>query len=643
MKYPKEIYWYGSENKLKAQKVLSAGPLSMVYENGNLRYIKLGGREVVRMIYSAVRDHNWGTVTPEIYNEKLEVNNNSFNITYECNYQEEQVNFHASYQIEGLADGTINFRMEGEAKSDFRKNRIGFCVLHPVKECVGQDCEVGKVDGTTEKGKFPVAISPHQPYKEIKSIRWPLENKLDAKITFEGDVFEMEDQRNWTDASYKTYSTPLEIPFPVELKAGTRINQQVRLELIGEPVKMKPLSKGDDLIRIEITDQEKPFPDIGIARSSERDLIRTAEMERIRSLAFKHYRVDIRLYDSSWLNIFRNATEEYINFRFPLELILHFGDEIPSEVNAFINIAKELSPYIKTFTIFNRDHKTSRAQMLNAVVPLLRQKFPNIPIGAGTDAYFTELNRERTPTELIDFISYSLNPQVHAFDNDSLTETLEAQSYTVNSAKEIAQGLPVHVSPVTLKPRFNPNATGPEPVPAPGQLPEQVDVRQPSLYAAGWTLGSIKYLAESEAKSITYFETIGRRGIVQGEFPPELNDQFRADRKAIFPMYHVFTEILNFKPDKIKLVSSSKPLLVEAIMISKGEDKRMILANLTGNSQKVEVPWWKEKMHKKVLSDKNADAFIYHNRQPEFEAINKQNRTGKLRMELPPYGIMTLE
>ena len=30
-------------------------------------------------------------------------------------------------------------------------------------------------------------------------------------IRFEGDLFEMEDQRNWTDASYKTYSTPLRI------------------------------------------------------------------------------------------------------------------------------------------------------------------------------------------------------------------------------------------------------------------------------------------------------------------------------------------------------------------------------------------------------------------------------------------------
>ena len=38
-----------------------------------------------------------------------------------------------------------------------------------------------------------------------------------------GDVFEIEDQRNWTDGSFKTYSTPLSLPFPVPVEAWTRM------------------------------------------------------------------------------------------------------------------------------------------------------------------------------------------------------------------------------------------------------------------------------------------------------------------------------------------------------------------------------------------------------------------------------------
>mgnify|MGYP006195238293 CR=1 FL=1 len=45
--------------------------------------------------------------------------------------------------------------------------------------------------------------------------------------TANGDVFEMEDQRNWTDASYKTYVRPLALPWPYTLEAGTELEQAV--------------------------------------------------------------------------------------------------------------------------------------------------------------------------------------------------------------------------------------------------------------------------------------------------------------------------------------------------------------------------------------------------------------------------------
>ena len=58
-------------------------------------------------------------------------------------------------------------------------------------------------------------------------------NKAHCKLDFEGDVFETEDQRNWTDASYKTYSTPLSITYPVTIEKGTRIYQRVSLSVDG--------------------------------------------------------------------------------------------------------------------------------------------------------------------------------------------------------------------------------------------------------------------------------------------------------------------------------------------------------------------------------------------------------------------------
>ncbi len=39
-------------------RTLRAGPLSVDFEFGELRYVRLGDREVVRRIYVAVRDRN---------------------------------------------------------------------------------------------------------------------------------------------------------------------------------------------------------------------------------------------------------------------------------------------------------------------------------------------------------------------------------------------------------------------------------------------------------------------------------------------------------------------------------------------------------------------------------------------------------
>ena len=56
----------------------------------------------------------------------------------------------------------------------------------------------------------------------------------------------------------------------------------------------------------------------------------------------------------------------------------------------------------------------------------------------------------------MDLVCYSINPQVHAFDNLSLIETLSAQPETVKSARQFSNNKFIAVSPITLKMRFNP-------------------------------------------------------------------------------------------------------------------------------------------------------------------------------------------
>src|SRR5206468_7510979 len=114
---------------------------------------------------------------------------------------------------------------------------------------------------------------------------------------------------------------------------------------------------------------------------------------------------------------------------------------------------------------------------------------PAVLFAAGTRDFFAESNRVRLQAGAASSLCYSNNPQVHAFDNTTLVENLAGQVSNVESARHFTPR-PVVVSPITLRIRDNERAEN-ERSGALSSLPSDVDPRQLSLFAAGWTLGKI--------------------------------------------------------------------------------------------------------------------------------------------------------
>ncbi len=159
---PARVLCYGTDEPLPERVPLRAGPLSLVWEGGDLRTIKVGGREVLRRIYVATRDRNWGTVPNVMSNVVMDVQADAFRIRYDVENRQDDIHFVWHGEIAGEADGTIRFSMDGVAQSTFLKNRIGFCILHPA-DIAGARCRVEHVDGTSEAATLPVLLVPDQP------------------------------------------------------------------------------------------------------------------------------------------------------------------------------------------------------------------------------------------------------------------------------------------------------------------------------------------------------------------------------------------------------------------------------------------------------------------------------------------------
>lgn len=568
----KNIIYYGTKTPLPEKISLRAGPLSMIYEAGDLRYIKFGNQEILRRIYAAVRDHNWNTIPMTLDEVQMNINERTFHISYLAHHQWANIDFVWRGTIRGEEDGTIVFQFDGESRSTFKRNRIGFCVLHPA-ECAGQRCTVEHVDGTQDQGRFPHYIQPHQPFKNMKAITHEVLPGLHAEVRFDGDIFEMEDQRNWTDASFKTYCTPQERPSPVEVKTGTRITQSVTFKLHGT---IPPISVTDQELSFHLTEQTTPLPHIGLGIASHGEPLTMTEINRLKALKVSHLRVDLGP-DTMEVSL-RQAIEQATQLDIGLELAINTPTENDLKRLRTLLDASQ-APIISFLLLPDRPNDPTLYELARQY---LGDYSDSVLIGGGTNGNFTELNRQRPPTSTIDIVCYSINPQVHAFDNSSLTETLAMHQMTVESARQFVDGRPIAVTPITLKPRFSPNPTD--------ELPPQVDVRQMSLYGACWTTGSLKYIAQSSAFSVTYYETTGWRGVMEQEKGNPQPDKFHSVPGGVFPLYHILADVGEFAGGEIIHIVSSDPLTVDGLVVRKNDRSRLILANFTPTSQRVTLP-----------------------------------------------------
>jgi hypothetical protein len=631
---------------------LRAGPLDLLFEQGELRSIRLGDREVISRIYVAVRDRNWDTAPPALSKILHEVGEASFRISFDVSCRLREIDFTWKGLITGDSSGTLTFSMDGEARSTFMRNRIGFCILHP-DSCAGARCTLRRPDGSLVQSEFPRAISPHQPFMELSGISHEISPGTWADLFFEGDVFETEDQRNWTDASFKTYCTPLKKPFPVQVASGTEVRQAVTLRLRAEsgtaanqgPASALPGAE-EAVFEIESGAPVGPLPRIGLCAASHGGTLSARGMSLLAALNLDHLRVDLDLSASGWKESLRRASAEAAALAAHLLVALHLSDSAEDEIAALGGVLGHVRSAVDLWLVFKKGEACTADRWAELARKALGPFFPNAEFASGTNAYFAELNRGTPPGRVVDCLVYSVNPQIHAFDDISVMETLSAQAATVESARRISGDRPIVVSPVTLKARFNAVATGPLPPVQPGELPPQVDPRQMSLFGAAWTVGSIASLARAGAARLSYYETTGWRGVMESEQGPPVPECFPALPGCVFPLYHALADIGEMKGGVVLSGSASPAPLLAGLTIDTRGGRRTMIANLgpsSINARVIRAPGSGRRARVRVLDETNVERAC---RSPvEFRTGTgaRMGRGGELKIVLLPYAVARID
>jgi D-apionolactonase len=472
---------------------LSLGALSLrLDDNGAFaREISLDGEELFRGIGLVVRDANWGTPTlsasaavvqhPDLATVKSGgvLNHSGSDLTWSIDWS--------------VTPRGIEAKAVATSRSGFDTNRTGFVVLHSLLATRGRAVHVTHPDGKIEETRFPDLVSPNQPFFDIVALEYTTAAGHRLRLRFEGESFEIEDQRNWTDASYKTYCRPLRLPYPYRIGPSTRVEQSVQLQFLAQQPVIVETSEAKPLIQ-----KSAAMPTLGTSLPP--GPLLPGQAEALRALTLGFTAIEIDLTDADWLPV----AEAKIAAA-PGSLRLDVRGSEPDETRAALSALIHLlgSRMIIGLSLWDADE---------ALISAARAAARGIRIGGGTGAFFTELNR-MTHWPAADYLAWTSNPTVHGFDDDTIGESTEPLADIVRTARHRSESLKFQIGPMTLGLRYNPNATTPEG----RRQAAPADPRQSDMIAAAWLVGTIAGFIDSAIETLTFFEPAGPKGLLSDD------------------------------------------------------------------------------------------------------------------------------
>ncbi len=440
--------------------------------DGALRTIRWRGVEVVRAVDCPIRDENWGTYRQDDVEESWTEHDGGL-WCYVRRFTIAGGALLGTLTAQIDPSGTLTASLTLLARQAFRTSRAGFIVLHPIAGVAGTPLTVRHTGGEFEQTEFPALISPAQPAFDITALRHERAG-IAIELEFSGEVFEMEDQRNWSDASYKTYCRPLSRPKPYEIAAGQDVVQTITLHVSGEPREIAVAAP----------------PAVSNARP---EVLLAVESGWAGSVAgLEGLTLLLRL------NAGESGAEPWIGRltqgrAVDLEVVIPRGAAPSAHLAAVASslAAQGVAPrhvmalpeaYLKSY---QPDGEWPTGTTPSEAALAARAAVPAARIGVGMLTNFTELNRCRPEPGLGDYLTFSTTAIVHAADDRSVWETLEALPQILQSAKALAPGLPIRLGLVSIGMRTNPYGDAVAPNPERARKPmAQDDPRQSTPFAA---------------------------------------------------------------------------------------------------------------------------------------------------------------
>jgi D-apionolactonase len=576
---------------------LTAGNATLQLDGGDVRYYRVGGREILRRVYVAVRNEEWETLPAVAAPVQVHRSDDG---SVKASYQAKVTGGHIEFSWAGTIDldnsGALTYRMDGTAGSRFDFARIGLNILHP-PSLAGRPYRAATAAGELA-GAFAAGVGP-QPFADgeyfplfpaFRALHVRLDETAEAHFELDGDEYEIEDQRNWLDASYKTYSTPMSLGFR-HADAGDVLSQRVRVYLSTTPGAARQVAErpgpsrgshrsADVRLTVQAARPDGAFPAIGLNTASHRWPLSPADAGLLTAMRPSHLRADIRLSNGEAGTALAAAVTAARACGCGLELAVFADTGSADELAGLRQAISCGTGQIRRLLAFSEHEPVTSAEVIAAVREAAGAAVPTF---GGTNLYFAELNRDRPDPAIADGFVFSANPQVHAADDRSMTEAPLSFADMLATARSFLGGSALAVTPITLLARFNADAPGMGT--AGDGSPPPADHRQASLLCAAFTALSVKYLAAGGAASATFYETTGDLGVIAGQEAGPAG----APPGAAYPVYDVLAVLSACAGRPQLTVGSSDSLSAAGLGWVQNGMLRMLAVNATGQELRVDL------------------------------------------------------
>lgn len=486
-----------------------------------IRNVTYQGAQIIDLLYTAIRPWDWSTLDPDQHTETVEVENEECKITITDLFASSMQGV-TTVTVKPGGKFTVGYELTGLGRYEI--NRWGVCFCLHTGDWMGSTVRASGANYNLIKD-----ISPQRVIDGVTQGLFPASNEMEfiapnnrsLKVSSAGKVLEAEDQRNWTDNTYKIYSGSLSEPRPFVIDKGTVWKQQVDFEV---SVPGGSIKDGSQIIAREIS----ALPRIGVQFNEEPLLERDALEQALSVLDIDHLRINEESLSSQKI-----ATISKSGLTLEAALLSSFsGAELANEIERLSSRV----PAGSRLLIHREGREIVQAQDL----PENKSLNTYIP---GSDAYLVDLHRNKF--EFGDSVSYSMVPTVHSSDPETIFKTLYTQTESIEFVKrEIASQ--VTISPITFSTRGNPE-TG-------HSRQARINFAQPEmakqirdLSAAAWTLGSIYALASAGAYSGTWHELFGEFGIIYSQ----------NNATYFTPTFHALSALGAHHADEITIATSA--------------------------------------------------------------------------------------